>query len=283
MTHAPWPVGTVQGFALEKGHRHDSPQGTRFLFLLLLRTVHYGARELSNAGDLLEGVRGPFHPLPEGRGAFLGVPLAAGDKVSQLKSVGADFVKKCQETITEMVSTTHPVAKATAVFDFGRWTVDDSTKMVRHGNDEVQKIATHFQPVFGALPNAVAQFVSLKTRMCASFKNGTLPPLPASDSTPVEVLQSFHTTWEKVLTWDAQSFGESHTVVSASLSAIDVTAEVERGWSASNRRKGLHPVSTTAPIMDSSLNIMLHGPPLASWEPTRGGYTRADPARWPSG
>ena len=103
-----------------------------------------------------------------------------------------------------MFSTTHPVANPTKVFDFGRWTVDDSTKMVFHGNDGVQQIATHFEPVFGALPNVVAQFVSLKQRMCTSFKNGTLPLLPASDSGLQEVLTSFHTIWEKVSTWDAK-------------------------------------------------------------------------------
>ena len=160
------------------------------------------------------------------------------------------------------------IAKATKVFDFGRWLVDDSTKMVLHGNNEVQQIATHFEPVFGALPNVVAQFVSLKQRIPTSFKNGTLPPFPASASTLQAVLTSFHTTWEKVLTWGAQSFGEIHTVVSAALSAVDVTAEVERGWSASIRRKGLHRVSTSAPVMDSSRNIMLHGPPLPGWDPT---------------
>ena len=155
-------------------------------------------------GEYWKQFEARFTPLPNGTGTFLGVPLTACDKLSQLKSEGPDFVQKCQENITQMFSTTHPVANPTKVFDFGRWTVDDSTKMVFHGNDGVQQIATHFEPVFGALPNVVAQFVSLKQRMCTSFKNGTLPLLPASDSGLQEVLTSFHTIWEKVSTWDAK-------------------------------------------------------------------------------
>ena len=139
-------------------------------------------------------------------------------------------------------------------------------QLSQHRNEDVALIAKHFAPVLAPLPHLISQFLALKVRMRTAFENGSLPSLP-KEPTLLDVLKQFHDTWDMVLTWEKELFGDVFPVIEAGLCAQDATAEIERGWAVCTHRKGLNRSHTTAEVMDDSMNVQCHDPTLPEWDP----------------
>ena len=108
--------------------------------------------------------------MDDGKCSFLGVPLAQREGESTFKSQATDFIQHLRREISSRFEETHPVAKATWVFDFTAWPWIDEAALMQHGNGDIALLASHLQPKLGPLPGAVSQCGQSTTTFSAACR-----------------------------------------------------------------------------------------------------------------
>ena len=112
----------------------------------------------------------------------------------------------------------------------------------------------------------------MKLELLAEMLAGRLPcnllVTPAPTFTPAEIRDLFSQVWHLVLNkWDRAAYVHAHCVISVSLTSLDATVVVERGWSTVNYLKGLNRTRIQAATVEDHLFCKFHGSSLAEWDP----------------
>ena len=114
-------------------------------------------------------------------------------------------------------------------------------------------------------PNAIAQFVHIKMQFLVDMRAHKLEFDLLTDPRPTlafsKLLDMFTNLRKVVCGWDPSVYGAAQCIIEVTLTAIDATTVVERGWRTTNYIHSPNSAGMHVSALEDRMSVLSHAPP----------------------